>query len=234
MAILYAAGLLPFGGTFWIADAVPSQAGDYPPGFVTQDLLLVYGANASKGSLYRCSAAGSPGTWKPFSVAEAGSGSFTNFATGGGQPAALTSTFVNATAGVVADLWVAAVVIPYSCTITGIWAALNANSGTDKALVSLFDGAGTLLANSALAGATITPTSMGYQKIPFVTPYAAVGPALHFIGVQTNGTTGQVGTQLAGVIPGGVITGQSSLVVPASITPPTTFTANQAPVAVTY
>jgi hypothetical protein len=226
--------LLPDGSNLWYASAVPTLASDNPAGFNTGDTLWLLGSANTSGILYRCTAGGAPGTWRAASSGETGSGSFTNFFTGQAQPANLSSTFVNATAGVSTDLWVASVLVPYACTLTGVQAALNANSGTDKVIVSLYNGVGVLLANSALAGATITPASMGYQKIPFVTAVAVAGPALHFIGVSTNGTTGQIGTQLSGVMPGGVITTQvfGTLVTP--ITVPTAFTANQAPVAATY
>lgn len=119
--------------------------------------------------------------------------------------------------------------------LTGI-AVLNGTTagGTDKHLVALYDSAGNLLANSAVAGAATSGTS-AYQKFAFTSTYFAI-PAQYFACMQTNGTTDTVrmvvtGTQDTYLTKG--VTGQTFGTL-ASFTVPTTFTTAVGPYSFLY
>lgn len=231
------------GSKLWFASSPPTAflSTDLAPGvqFQPGDLVQVLGPGNTFARFWVCTTGGAPGTavFKAFSAGETGSGSLTIFPFGGLVVPAYSSTFGTPEPGVSQQLFVNAVFIPYACTLTGLQVAVNANSGTDKGIVALYDGAGTaLLANSATAGITIVGASpAGIQKFAFTAPVNVAGPALHFITFETNGTTGEVLTQIAGVMPAGIIaSGVAFGTVPASITPPTGFTTLQGPIGSTY
>lgn len=126
--------------------------------------------------------------------------------------------------------------LPANKLLTGI-AVLNGTTagGTDKHLVALYDSAGNLLANSALAGAATSGTS-AYQKFAFTSKYYAVGPAQYFACMQSNGTTDTVrmvvtGTQDTYLTKG--VTGQTFGTL-SSFTAPTTFTTAVGPYSLLY
>lgn len=110
------------------------------------------------------------------------------------------STFDNNTATSGTDtscdnggIWAASVFIPANCTLTGIQYLVGSTGGTDSVVVGLYNNAGTLVANSALAGATVG-TAAQVQQVAFTATYAAVGPARYFVAVQFNGTTAKLRT----------------------------------------
>ena len=135
------------------------------------------------------------------------------------------------TAGISTVTWITRVRVDQNALLTGIAFLIGATGTTDLAIVALYDPAGTLVANSALAGVTVgSPGVM--QAIPFTSTYPAK-PGLYFIGVSTNGNHATIRTQAVGVGPTGQITGGTFGTLTA-LTPPTTFTANYGPVACTY
>jgi hypothetical protein len=116
--------------------------------------------------------------------------------------------------------------LPYNKLLTGLGILNGATATTDNHLVVLYDATGNLVANSAVAGVLTTGAST-YQNISFTTSYYAVGPALYFGCIQTNGTTAlvhtiQTGTQDTYLTKG--VTGQTFGTIPGTITVPTTFT----------
>lgn len=92
------------------------------------------------------------------------------------------------TATVAAELYCTEVRLPYSKLLTGLAPHIGATGGTDKWIVALYDAGGNLLANSAVAGATVG-TASTWQQTAFTTPYYAVGAAQYFGCVMSNGTT---------------------------------------------
>jgi len=131
------------------------------------------------------------------------------------------------------DVYWAPIFIPCNTTITGIAYLIGSVGGTDKVIAALYSSTGTLLANSALAGATVG-TAANMQAVDFTATYAAKGPALYYVALQFNGTTAKFRTH---TIPGmkfvtGSVAGTFGTL--AAITPGTTYTANKAPIAVTY
>ena len=99
-------------------------------------------------------------------------------------------------------------------------------------IVALYNAAGTLVKSSALAG-TVVGTTATYQEVPFTSTYAAVGPAQYFVSVSFNGTTARFRTIPVGaILPTGQAAGAFGTL--DALTPPTTFTADLAPVGYTY
>lgn len=124
--------------------------------------------------------------------------------------------------------------VPGNCTITGVEYLVGSVGGTDSVIVSLHDSAGVLLANSALAGATVG-TAAQIQQVAFTSPYAAVGPATYYIAVTFNGTTAKfrsVPAYCSGGVRGNGVT--QTFGTAATFTAPTTFTADKVPVANIY
>lgn len=130
--------------------------------------------------------------------------------------------------------YVGSIVVPGNVTITGIEYLVGSVGGTDKVIASLHDSAGVLLANSALAGATVG-TAAQTQQVAFTAPYAAVGPATYYIALTFNGTTAKFRSVpafcQAGVMGNGVA---QTFGTAATFTAPTTFTADKVPVAWLY
>lgn len=118
--------------------------------------------------------------------------------------------------------------------LTGIIAKVGSTGGTDKWIFELHSPAGVLLATTALAGTT-AGTANTYQQIAFTATYNLLTPGTYFIAVQSNGNTAKLATLNAPSLTG-VYTGSATGVfgTGASITPPTTYTANLGPLATVY
>lgn len=129
-------------------------------------------------------------------------------------------------------VYVSQIYIPSGCTLTGIGVSNGATVGTNKYIVALFDSTGTLGRSSDLAGTTITGADV-YQEINFTSTYAANGPGVYWIGLYVNGTTDRFRSiPSVGAFAGlaGSVTGQTFGTI-ASLTLPSTFTADKGPVA---
>lgn len=152
----------------------------------------------------------------------------------GGNLGTLSSLGTNTTT-VAGTIWYIDVFIPLPGTLlTGIGVLNGATIGTDNGLVGLYDSTGTLLANSALAGA-ITANANTFQQYAFTATYTTLKPGRFFIGYQTQGTTAtfrSVATATWVDVLTGSQTGAFGTL--AAITPPTTFTADKGPVAYVY
>jgi hypothetical protein len=155
----------------------------------------------------------------------------------GGQAAQIAADGVNSTP-VVTEIYVAAVIVPFTCTVTGI-SVFNGSDVTDKVKVGLFNSAGVLLRTSAAAG-TQCANADTYQNVPFALDGAnaaattiVLPTGTYYIGCIYNGTTSRFNAHGVGCFPGGKITGAvfatafntTSL----TITPPTAFTAASLP-----
>jgi hypothetical protein len=141
---------------------------------------------------------------------------------------ALTGLDTNGRAGVANTMWFSDIFVPYPCTILGA-AHLNGTTvGTTKAIASLYNAAGTLVANSSVTGGgAVTVGASVFQERLFTTAYVAK-PGRYWIGYMPDSTTDTVRTIVAatyvhvntGTVAGGAATATASL------TPTTTFTAN--------
>jgi hypothetical protein len=115
--------------------------------------------------------------------------------------------------------------VPYTQTWTGI-GVLNGTTtvGTDNMLVALYGSDGKLLANSAVAG-TLSATVSVFQNRAFTAPIT-LPPGRYFLGVQSNGTTATTNKFVAANgsnVCTAAIAGTFGTV-PATVTPPATFT----------
>jgi hypothetical protein len=114
----------------------------------------------------------------------------------------------------------------------GIGVLNGATVGTDNLLVALYDTNGNLLANSA---PVLSAGANAFQNVAFTAPVSLI-PGRYFVAVQCNGTTATTRRQAAAN--GGNTMTQSATgtfaVIPASFTPPTTFTADVGPIAWLY
>lgn len=142
-------------------------------------------------------------------------------------------SFGNATTTVAGTIYWSEINVSRNVTLKGI-AVLNGGTvGTDKGIVAIYDNAGALVANSALAGAT-TAGANAFQTYDFTSP--VVLPAgQYFIAYQSNGTTDNIRTIAASTF---VITLTASATGAfATLTPltiPTTVTANVGPIGYAY
>lgn len=91
------------------------------------------------------------------------------------------------------SIWVASIWIPANCSLTGLEYLVGSVGGTDKVIAGLYNNAGTLVANSALAGATVG-TAAELQQVAFTGAYNAVGPGRYFAALQFNGATAKLRT----------------------------------------
>ncbi len=149
-----------------------------------------------------------------------------------GGAAPVLATAGNDTACSNGDVYWGQVLIPGRSTLTGIAYLIGSVGGTDKVISALFDSSGNLIANSALAGATVG-TAANVQAVDFTAP-VTVPEGKYYIGLQFNGTTAKFRTH---TIPGQKFVANSvagTFGTLAAITPGATFTANKAPMAVTY
>lgn len=148
--------------------------------------------------------------------------------------AAYSSTGTNTTLVNGTTLYADLVILKPSVLLTGIGVLNGATVGTDKGLVSLYDSAGNLLANSALAGAT-TSGANAFQQYAFTATYTTLNPGRFWIGYQSNGTTDTLRTIAASTWADVLTTGATGTFgTIAAFTPPTTFTADKGPYAYVY
>lgn len=122
--------------------------------------------------------------------------------------------------------------IPYNRTVTGLAYQVGSVGGTDKVIAVLYNSAGAVVANSAVAGATVG-TAAELQAVDFLATYAAVS-GRYFASVTFNGTTAKFRSY---PIPGSLFIAGSeaeTFGTVTAITPGTTFTADKGPLCFVY
>lgn len=135
----------------------------------------------------------------------------------------------------VAGTWYRAEIqVPHVAQWTGIGVLNGATVGTDNLMVALYDTNGNLITNSAVAG-VLSAGANAMQNIALLQS-PILQPGRYFVAVQCNGTTATTRRQAAAN--GSNTMTQSATgtfgTVPASFTPPTTFTADVGPIAWLY
>lgn len=124
--------------------------------------------------------------------------------------------------------------VPHVAQWTGIGVLNGATVGTDNLMVALYDTNGNLITNSAVAG-VLSAGANAMQNIALLQS-PILQPGRYFVAVQCNGTTATTRRQAAAN--GSNTMTQSATgtfgTVPASFTPPTTFTADVGPIAWLY
>src|SRR5262245_56520076 len=103
----------------------------------------------------------------------------------GAPPTLTTGTDTTPVAGTV---YFGYLYVPHRKTIKRIGYLIGSVGGTDKAIVALYNAAGKVIANSALAGTTVG-TAANIQEIDLTTPFEAEGPGYYLVSVSVNGTT---------------------------------------------
>lgn len=143
---------------------------------------------------------------------------------------ALASVGTN-TADVAGQLWITDLFVPYRRSVTKVGVLQGGTATTDNILVAIYNSQGILIANSAVAGVTLSGANT-FVEIALTATITLHGPMQYFVAVQGNGTAvGAIQT-----VPAPYIDVVSNTVagtfgtIPASIAPPTTFTAGKAPV----
>jgi hypothetical protein len=132
--------------------------------------------------------------------------------------------------------FVTSIFIPANKTLTGAAYLIGSVGGTDKVYAALYSASGALLANSSVSsgGATVG-TAANLQTLDFSSTYAAVGPAMYYVGISMNGNTARL-RSVPAHCSGGIFAGSVSQThgTVAAITAPTTFTADKAPYVFVY
>lgn len=148
-----------------------------------------------------------------------------------GQTAPQVSTDFNDSTPVITETYVSEIYVPANCTITGV-AVFNGSNVTGNIQVALATSAGAPIA-AAKSAATAGSGTDAMQRVPFATPYAAVGPATYFIQVQYSSGTARYNTHVIGNH--GVLVQTSQVFgTLASFTPPSTFVTAVSNVAALY
>jgi len=125
--------------------------------------------------------------------------------------------------------------VSHLSTWTGIGILNGATAGgTDNGLVALYDSTGALITNSAVAGAA-TSGANAFQNRAFLNT-VTLTPGRYFIAYQSNGTTDTIRTWAAANGGNQMCSSATGTfgTVPASFTPPTTFTAGAGPIGWLY
>jgi hypothetical protein len=147
---------------------------------------------------------------------------------GPGNLGALTAIDTNGRAGVANTMWFSDVYVPYTAVLLGIGVLNGTTVGTTKAIVSLYNAAGTLVANSSVTGGgAVTAGASVFQQRAFVSAYTAK-PGQYWIGVMPDSTTDTWRTIQAATwvdTNTGTVAGVAATATP-TITPTTTFTAS--------
>ena len=143
----------------------------------------------------------------------------------------------NDTAPTNGGIWLGSLVIPFNCTVTGVQFLVGSVGGTDKVIALLYNSAGTLVASTTSGSAPTVATNGTVQQVAFSTTYSALGPGIYFLALQFNGTTARFKTipanwQVGNNVVGGLVSGTFGSASTVSL--PTTFTANQVPIASLY
>ncbi len=135
---------------------------------------------------------------------------------------------------VAGTLYRSEIFVPHLATWTGIGILNGATVGSDNTLVALYDTNGVLITNSAVAGA-IAANANTVQNYAFLNT-VTLAPGRYFLAFQQNGTTATKRTQAA-ANGSNTMTASSTGTfgtIPASFTPPTTFTADVGPIGWLY
>lgn len=169
---------------------------------------------------------------------------FDTQASGGANPQSASSTLVqlsaalnwlNATADkttVSGTRYYGSYVLGSSVLLTGIGVLVGGTGGTDNWIFELHDSTGALVATTTTSGTT-AGTANTWQRIAFTATYQAAA-GTYYIAVQSNGTTAKPAVYSSPGLP--IVSGSATgtFGTGAAITPPTTYTASLAPMALVY
>lgn len=141
------------------------------------------------------------------------------------------------------QLWVTDIMVPYNRVVSNISMLSGGTATTDNWLAAIYDSYGVLIASTALAGQLVATANVwqtqaialtyarGTTTSAAATSVKLSGPQQYYVAVQGNGTTaGMLQTVPAPYqICAAAIAAGTFGTIPATITPPITFTAAKAP-----
>lgn len=148
-----------------------------------------------------------------------------------GNRGATTLTTGTDTAFVTTDTYIAEIFVEGNMTITGVSVLQGTTTGNGNISVALANSSGVVVASSITT--TTTGSATTYTQVPLSTPYAAIGPATYYVLVQGSSTSDHIRMHAAGNF-GAALKTSETYGTFTTITPPTTFTAAQGPVADLY
>lgn len=156
----------------------------------------------------------------------------TVFTIGGGVVVAASGTDNACAANTVT--W-SAIYFPFNMTVTGLGYLIGSVGGTNKVVLSLYDGSGTFLKSTTLAGGgTTVGTAANWQTIDLTATQAVTGGSVYYVATNFNGNTakyrGYPGPGLKFVTG----TAAQTLGTPATITPGSSFTNDVGPIMFAY
>jgi hypothetical protein len=134
-------------------------------------------------------------------------------------------------------LFVVSVYLPVTKTVNGIGYLVGSVGGTNKAIAGLFNSDGTKIANSTEATEGTTVGTAAEMQELALTGAITVPPGLYFIGITMNGNTARLRTIPKNCAGSNVFSTEATLAaknVLASISAPTAFAADKAPVSWVY
>jgi hypothetical protein len=140
-------------------------------------------------------------------------------------------SFGTDTAGVAGTEFVNVMDLPQSFVATGLSALSGGTTTSNTVIVAIYDGGGNLIGNSVSTGTTIGTTNV-FTDYNFTKKLVLVGPHRYFITVQLSGTD-HIRTVATATFQGLLTTSivGTAGTIPATITAPTTFTADKGPIA---
>jgi hypothetical protein len=148
----------------------------------------------------------------------------------GGRPATVSTDGTDTTPSVT-ETYYAQVFVPANMTVTGV-ALFNGSAVAGNVRISMLTSAGVPIA-AALTASTAQSGTDAYQRIPFASPWAAVGPATYYVAVQFNNTGARFNSHVFGDFVAGKKTGETFGTF-TTVTVGTTFTASLGPYASLY
>lgn len=129
---------------------------------------------------------------------------------------------------VVTETYIAEVYIPEASRVTG-FASFQGSVAAGNCVVALYDNFGRPVARSA---STAVVGTDAFQRVPFTAPVNCP-PGTYYVGIQYNNTSNRNNNHPIGNFGAGKKTGEVFGTI-TTITPPTTFTANQGPMGGLY
>lgn len=148
-----------------------------------------------------------------------------------GNTAPQVSTDFNNSTPSITETYNSRITVPCNCTITGV-TLFNGTDVTGNVTVGLATAAGVPI-TAAKSASTAGSGTDALQRIPFATPYAAIGPADYWIQVQYSSANARYNTHVLGDHPVVVQTSQTYGTL-TTLTPATTFTTVVGNVAALY
>lgn len=154
----------------------------------------------------------------------------------GGVPAILTTSGTNSASNTGGMMYLAEIFVPCNMSVTGA-AIFNGTAVAGNGKLALFSVVGTTGTRIAVTASTAMSGTTAYQLIDFASgPIAVVGPATYFIGAIYDTTTHDLRGHVLGTFATGTVASLTYATNStfATLTVPTTFTADLGPLASLY